>query len=88
MGVLPWIMTSLGVKGNELGAALEPQISVPPTPDGGAPPPSPFKDKSTNNESTLLTPQTPIGPPLPLSPKTQDFTPNTSAPNSPTTSSP
>ena len=87
MGVLPWIMTSLGVKGNELGPALEPQISVPPTPDGAAAPPSPFRTKSTNNEAPLSIPQTYVGPPPPPSPKTEDFAPNTSSPNSPTISS-
>ncbi|KAI7852938.1 hypothetical protein BDC45DRAFT_536782 [Circinella umbellata] len=83
MGVLPWIMTSLGVKGNELGTALEPHISVPPTPEGGVPPPSPFKDTHHGE----LSPQTPTGPLLPPSPKIQAFTSDTSSPNSPTTSS-
>ncbi|KAI9474853.1 hypothetical protein BDB00DRAFT_860113 [Zychaea mexicana] len=61
MGVLPWILRSLGVKGDALGVASEPQMSVPPTPEAIIPP-SPFRD---DNDDALLSPQSPAVPPPP-----------------------
>ncbi|KAI9258001.1 hypothetical protein BDA99DRAFT_606263 [Phascolomyces articulosus] len=78
MGVLPWIMTNLGVRSDTLGAASEPQMSVPPTPDSGLPPPSPLKDPfhlSTKNEAPMVSPLTLEGPVPPPSPS-ESMTPS------------